>query len=95
MNTVINHKVQNEWTLNEVIFTQREPTKLGDLKPLEITVDDANQLILALKKDGLKPISISDYLSRMSVFWKKLKYMDRQLENVSMNRPGFRGGWLV
>lgn len=83
MNTVINHKVQNDWTLNEVIFTQREPTKLGDLKPLEITVDDANQLILALKKDGLKPISISDYLSRMSVFWKKLKYMDRKLENVS------------
>jgi len=70
LNTTIQHKDQNDWTLNELIFTQRSQTKLGDLKPKEITVDDANQLILALKKQGLKPISVSDYLSRMSVFWK-------------------------
>lgn len=83
LDTEINHKDNNDWALNEVIFTARTPTKLGSLKPTEITVDDANQLILALRKQGLKPISISDYLSRMSVFWKKLKYMDRKLEAIT------------
>jgi len=83
LNTEINHKDQNDWTVNELIFTARTPIKLGSLKPRDITVDDANQLILALKKQGLKPISISDYLSRMSVFWKKLRYMDKKLEGAS------------
>jgi len=83
LNTEIKHKDENDWELNELIFTARTPTKLGDLKPSEITVDDANQLILALKKQGLKPLSVSDYVSRMSVFWKKLKYMDKKLEGVT------------
>jgi integrase len=80
--TEINHKDENDWTLNELIFTSRTSTKLGDLKPKEVTVDDANQLILALRRQGLKPISVSDYISRMSVFWKKLKYMDKKMEGA-------------
>jgi integrase len=83
LDTEINHKDQNDWALNELVLTARTPTKLGDLKPSQITIDDANQLILALKRQGLKPISVSDYLSRMSVFWKKLKYMDRKLEDAT------------
>lgn len=77
LDTEIQHKDENGWDINEQTLTARTPTKLGELKPKEITVDDANQLILALKRQGLKPISVSDYLSRMSVFWKKLKYMDK------------------
>jgi integrase len=80
--TEINHKDQNDWALNELVFTARTPTKLGNLKPKDITVDDAHQLILVLKKQGLKPISVSDYLSRMSVFWKKLKSFDKKLEGL-------------
>jgi integrase len=83
LDTEINHKDQNDWALNELVLTARTPTKLGDLKPSQITIDDANQLILALKRQGLKPISVSDYLSRMSVFWKKLKYMDKKLEDAT------------
>lgn len=81
--TEINHKDKNDWALNELVFTARTPTKLGDLKPSDVTVDDANQLIRTLKKQGLKPLSVSDYLSRMSVFWKKLKHMDKKLEDLS------------
>lgn len=83
LDTEIQHKDENGWEINEQTFTARTPTKLGELKPKEITVDDANQLILALKRQGLKPISVSDYLSRMSVFWKKLKYMDKKLEGAT------------
>lgn len=83
LDTEINHKEENDWALNELVFTARTPIKLGDLKPSQITIDDANQLILTLKRQGLKPISVSDYLSRMSVFWKKLKYMDKKLEGAT------------
>lgn len=82
LDTEIQHKDDNGWELNELIFTARTPIKLGDMKPSEITVDDAHQLILTLKKQGLKPLSISDYMSRMSVFWKKLRHMDKKLEGA-------------
>lgn len=82
LNTKINQKASNEWTLNELIFTEREEKTLGELKPREITEDSVNQLILTFRDQGLKSISISDYLSRMSVLWKKLKTLDKKLQGI-------------
>lgn len=79
----IEHEVQTDWKLSPMIYSPREKTKLADLKPREITADNVNQLILALKKKGLKPLSISDYISKLSVFWRKIGHLDRTLKNLS------------
>ena len=82
LKTEFMHKAENDWQLNELIFTEREEKTLGELKPREITEDSVNQLILTFREQGLKSISISDYLSRMSVLWKKLKTLDKKLQGI-------------
>ncbi len=82
LNTKVLQKVSNDFELNELIYTQRQEKTLSELKPKEITEDTVNQLIIKLREQGLKPISISDYISRMSVFWKKLKYLDKKLSSL-------------
>lgn len=84
LNTVISHDVENEWTLSKLLFAQQIKTKIADLRPEEVTVHDVNNLILALKSKGLSPISIATYLSRTSVFWRKIPALrkdNRPLEN--------------
>jgi integrase len=84
LNTVISHDVENEWTLSKLLFAQQIKTKIADLRPEEVSVHDVNNLILALKSKGLTPISIATYLSRTSVFWRKIPALrkdNRPLEN--------------
>lgn len=83
INTEFKHKTSNDnYELSELIFKDSEETTLGKLKPTEITTEDVNNLILAFRKQNLTPSTISTYLSKMSVFWRKLPSLDTTLADI-------------
>lgn len=82
INTVINHDVENDWEISSLFFTQQIKTRIADLKPEDVTVSDVNNLILTLKAKGLTPLSIATYLSRTSVFWRKIPVMNKKQKNL-------------
>lgn len=51
------------------------------LRPSELKTLGINSLIIVLKAKGMKPISINTYLSRTSIFWKKLTLFNSDLKN--------------
>lgn len=83
LNTVIDHEIETGYTISKLHFNQTEKKKIRELRPTELTGSDINSLIIKLKEKGMKPISISTYLSRASVFWKKLPTLNRDLANIS------------
>lgn len=83
LNTVIEHEVDTGYTISKLHWNQTEKTKIGLLSPRQLTSSDINSLIIKLKEKGMKPISISTYISRASVFWKKLPSLNRDLSNLS------------
>ena len=91
LNTEINHEVDSEFKISKLHWKETIRTTISMLKPSELTSSDINNLILVLKKKGMKPISISTYLSRASVFWKKLPHLNKDLSNLS-NLPN---PWLM
>lgn len=83
INTKFKHKTSNDnYELSELIFKDSQETILADLKPIEITTEDVNNLILAFRKQNLTPSTISTYLSKMSVFWRKLPSLDKTLADI-------------
>lgn len=83
INIEFKHSISNDnYELSELIFKDSEKAKLATLKPNEITADDVNNLIIALKNKNLTPSTISTYISKLSVFWKKLPILDKSLKNI-------------
>lgn len=83
INTEFKHKTSNDnYQLSELIFKDSEETILAKLKPNEITSEDVNNLILSFRKQNLTPSTISTYISKMSVFWRKLPALDKSLADI-------------
>lgn len=82
LNTKINHEVESEFKVSKAHWNETVRTTIGMLRPSELKTSDINSLIIVLKAKGMKPISISTYLSRASVFWKKLPSFNSDLENL-------------
>lgn len=82
LNTEIDHEVETEFKVSRLHWNETVRTTISSLRPKELASSDINNLIIALKAKGMKPISISTYLSRASVFWKKLPSLNRDLANL-------------
>ena len=82
LNTEINHEVDSQFKISKAHWNETIRTTIGMLKPSELKNSDINSLVIALKAKGMKPISISTYLSRASVFWKKLPSFNSDLGNL-------------
>lgn len=83
INTEFKHtKSNDEYELSELIFKDSERTTLANLKPKEITTEDVNNLIISFRNQKLAPSTISTYISKMSVFWRKLPYLDRAMRDM-------------
>lgn len=82
LNTEINHEVESQFKVSKAHWNDTVRTTIGMLRPSELKTSDINNLIIVLKAKGMKPISISTYLSRASVFWKKLPSFNSDLENL-------------
>jgi len=83
LNTNFKHSTSNDnYELSELIFKDSERTVLADLKPIDISTEDVNNLIISLRNKKLTPSTISTYISKMSVFWRKLPLLDKALKNI-------------
>ena len=83
INTEFKHSTSNdEYEISELIFKDSIRTTLSNLQPKEITSEDVNNLIISFKDKKLSPSTISTYISKMSVFWRKLPYLDRSLKEI-------------
>ncbi len=87
MSTKFKHTIPNDWTLSKAIYKPKEEKTLAELKPKDVTIDDVNELVLVFKNQNLKPSTISDYISKMSVFWKKLGHIDEDLKPLVNQNP--------
>lgn len=83
INIEFKHEVSNDnYELSELLFVDTEKTTLATLRPEEITSQDVNNIILAFREKNLTPTTISTYISKMSVFWRKLPHLDKSLRGI-------------
>ena len=68
LNTEIKHEVESQFKVSKAHWNDTVRTTIGMLRPSELKTSDINSLIIVLKAKGMRPISISTYLSRASVF---------------------------
>ena len=71
-----------DFKISKLIYEHTERKCLNEIKPRDLKPEDVNNLVIQLKKTGIKPNTVSDYLSKFSVFWKKLPYLDRDLKGL-------------
>lgn len=82
LNTKIRHVVETDFKISQMHYTHGHFTTIGELRPKELTSTDINNLIRELKQKGLSPLSVSTYISRASVFWKKLPVLNRDFRDI-------------
>lgn len=83
VNTEFKHTISNDnYQLSELIFKDSERTTLSKLRPTDITTEDVNNLIISFRNKKLTASTISTYISKMSVFWRKLPHLDKSLAEI-------------
>lgn len=82
-NTQFRHIIYTDFKLSSLFFQKEEETTLNDIKPRDLKPEDINNLIFRLKDQKIKNQTIKDYLTKFSVFWKKLPHLDKDLKGIS------------
>lgn len=81
--TKIPKRSDEKWDLSAIIYKHIEGKKeFGSFKPSEITEIEINELVSALLKKGLRPLSVQRYLTHVSNVFKKVKYLNPDLKGL-------------
>lgn len=79
-----NPKTGEEYNKSQLIYKARgDYVFFGDLKPQQIGSAEINEFVKVKLNEGLRPSSVETYITKISNVFKKLKYLDEGLADIT------------